>query len=430
MIKQLIFLCLLTFAIQGSAQHHFIETARQTLQWLNNRNFDSLEAIVEVKSKKALSAERMEFIWDDFTEKYDSLITINETKIEANDSLYVTETLIAFKKKEFNYKVTFNKNKQIVGLFFLNTKLQYEPPSYVNSLAFVEYKIAVPVKNIQSNGVLSLPRNVTKPPLVIIVGGSGPTDADGTFGPNKMYKDLAWGLASSGIAAYRYDKRTANPLNIKRTATFGIKDEYIEDIEAIIKLFKADNRINSKQIWLLGHSQGGYVIPSISKHIKGYILMAASNRNIPEMIVEQCDYLLSSTKEPNAERAYTQLRSKAIYTNKITSVNKVYNDSLIDGVTAYYIISERKLNPVPFIRKNKKPLLVIQGARDYQVTTKDLDRWREVIPSSTPNEIKVYENLNHLFMSGKGLSKPDEYLKLNHIEQQVIIDITTFIKTH
>ncbi|MGW4591215.1 hypothetical protein ACWEKJ_28175 [Amycolatopsis thermoflava] len=37
--------------------------------------------------------------------------------------------------------------------------------------------------------------------------GAGPQDRDETTGPNKPLKDLAWGLASRGLAVVRFDKR-------------------------------------------------------------------------------------------------------------------------------------------------------------------------------------------------------------------------------
>ena len=46
-------------------------------------------------------------------------------------------------------------------------------------------------------------------PVVVLVQGSGPSDRDETIGPKQARsRDLAWGLASQGIAVLRYDKRT------------------------------------------------------------------------------------------------------------------------------------------------------------------------------------------------------------------------------
>ena len=44
-------------------------------------------------------------------------------------------------------------------------------------------------------GTLTLPKK--RGPGVVLLCGAGPFDRDGTSGPNKPLKDLAWGLVSS-----------------------------------------------------------------------------------------------------------------------------------------------------------------------------------------------------------------------------------------
>ena len=56
-------------------------------------------------------------------------------------------------------------------------------------------------------GTLVLPRGPGPFPALVLVAGSGPQDRDETIGPNKTFRDLAWGLASRGIAVLRYEKR-------------------------------------------------------------------------------------------------------------------------------------------------------------------------------------------------------------------------------
>ena len=42
----------------------------------------------------------------------------------------------------------------------------------------------------------------------MLVHGSGPHDRDERIGAVRVFKDLAWGLASQGVAVLRSDKRT------------------------------------------------------------------------------------------------------------------------------------------------------------------------------------------------------------------------------
>ena len=43
---------------------------------------------------------------------------------------------------------------------------------------------------------------------MVLVHGSGPNDRDETVGASKPFRDLAWGLATKGVAVLRYEKRT------------------------------------------------------------------------------------------------------------------------------------------------------------------------------------------------------------------------------
>ena len=57
-------------------------------------------------------------------------------------------------------------------------------------------------------GTLSLPHQSEPRAAVVLLAGSGPMDRDETIGRNKPSKDLAWGLASRGVAVLPFDKVT------------------------------------------------------------------------------------------------------------------------------------------------------------------------------------------------------------------------------
>ena len=82
------------------------------------------------------------------------------------------------------------------------------PAAYVKPDAFTETEVTVGSAPWTLPGTLSMPKGNGPFPAVVLVAGSGPQDRDGTIGPNAPLRDLAWGLASNGIAVLRYDKRT------------------------------------------------------------------------------------------------------------------------------------------------------------------------------------------------------------------------------
>jgi hypothetical protein len=76
---------------------------------------------------------------------------------------------------------------------------------------------------------VSIPQGDGPFAAVLLVHGSGPQDRDETLPPNKPFRDLAWGLASQGIAVLCYDKRTkVYAASLKRERdTLTVKEEVI-----------------------------------------------------------------------------------------------------------------------------------------------------------------------------------------------------------
>lgn len=95
--------------------------------------------------------------------------------------------------------------------------------------------------------------------------------------------------------ATRYDKRTYTyPESFTLQDT--VEQEVIEDAIAAVKQGKLQSQINTKQIYILGHSLSGYLIPRIASQTKdcaGYIMMAAPARPLDELFLEQVTYLAS-----------------------------------------------------------------------------------------------------------------------------------------
>jgi dienelactone hydrolase len=426
---------LLATNISTSAQNKATEITQSVLTYFKNQQFDKVYNMQDATMKRYMDADKLDVTWNGLIENYDSLQHINETVVTQKDSFTITETKIDFVKKSFLFKLTINSNGELSGMYFLNTKLKYTPPDYINTLNFIETKFAVPTKGINSQGVLSMPKAQQNVPLVIIVGGSGGTDKDGTLGPNKPYNDLAWGLAAQGIAVYRYDKRTANPENlkgIKNLTEFLLYQEYVEDVKNIVAHFSKDKRINPKQIYVAGHSQGGFMLPYFVKacpKIKGVISLAGNFSNIVDLMAYQFDYLKQFLPDSASKQAYDVMIKKAEYMQRNVSSTQINIDSMIPGLTLAYVNDmtnngPQKLHNVLF----KKPALFIQGERDYQVPMSEFELWKKAMQKSCCATFKSYQKLNHLLIEGEGVSQPMEYQKPNNIPEYVVNDIANWIK--
>ena len=225
--------------------------------------------------KAQATIEQLEFIWTQITKQYGNFIAISGTRTTQEQGytiVYVTctyETLGAL-----DTRIVFDADKLIAGFQFVPTDLsyQYQPPSYANPANFTEYNVTVGEGTAWTlPGTLTLPKGDGPFPAVILVQGSGPNDRDETVGPNKPFKDLAWGLATNGIAVLRYEKRTKHYSDtiVTMLNNLTVNEETIDDALEAIKLLQATDTINTSQIYLLGHSLGAMLAPRSASGRRG-----------------------------------------------------------------------------------------------------------------------------------------------------------------
>ncbi len=113
-------------------------------------------------------------------------------------------------------------------------------------------------------GILTTPKGKGPFPVVVLVHGSGSSDMDESMFAHRPFQNFAVGLASEGIAVLRYDKRTrTHAMKFKFEPNYTINEETVDDANLAVNLLKKQPKIDNKQIFVLGHSQGGFALPKI-----------------------------------------------------------------------------------------------------------------------------------------------------------------------
>lgn len=343
-----------------------------------------------------------------------------------------------FEQTDLDIKVVFDANGRITGLFFLPSQGYVgDIPSYASTNAFHETEFTVGHGEWQLPGTLTLPNGSGPWPVVVLVHGSGPEDRDETGGANKPFRDLAWGLASRGLAVLRYENRTeqyASTFRKKYPAHFTVREETIDDALTAVAQLRNTYEIDSKRIFVLGHSLGGMLAPEIGQtdtNLAGLILLAGSTRPIEDMIVEQTRYTISINGSTSAEgQAYlAKVESVAARIKKLTAADASSSVMLYGAQPAYWL-DLRNYHPLEVVQQLKQPLLILQGGRDYQVTSVDFNRWKGALGSQSNVTFKFYPALNHQFIAGEGKSTPHEYEQAGHVADPVVTDIAEWIKSH
>jgi dienelactone hydrolase len=310
----------------------------------------------------------------------------------------------------------------------------WEPPAYADPERFDEHEVSLGTDPLAVPGTLSLPHWPGPLPAVVLLAGSGSLDRDETIGRNKPLKDVAWGLATRGVAVLRFDKVThAHASEIQHAERFTLSEEYLPHALAAIECLRTHPAIDAARIFLLGHSLGGTVAPRIAAaepSVAGLILLAGGAQPLHWVLVRQFTYLASLRPEneaasrPVIERLTQQ--AKRIDGPDLTPSTPASELPL--GAPASYWLDLRDYDPAALAATLGKPMLILQGGRDYQVTVADdLARWQAALSDHPEVTIRVYPECNHLFAPGSGPSSPAEYEPAQHVDARVIADVAQWI---
>lgn len=286
------------------------------------------------------------------------------------------------------------------------------------------------------NGLLTLPKGEAKPPVVLLLQGSGPSNMNEQvgMGGNMPFADLAHGLAELGVASLRYDKRSyAYP---EDAAYAGVEVEYLDDAGEAVQSLRRDQRVDGDKIYLLGHSEGGMIGPEVLRRnpeIKGFISLAGTLRRLEDLMLEQVKKILADADTLSEEQKRTQREAMEQAVGQIKSLEGQEDASIIAGASVKYWRSLHRIAPPALVRQLDIPMLILQGGEDFQVLADvDYPLWQDALSGNPNASFRLYPGLNHLFMTGGSKDHIDisVYNTLGHVDKQVISEIAAWVKSN
>ena len=413
----------------------FEALARDVVQELSARQYDKVEARFDATMAAAMPLEKLQSFWDATLAQTGAFKAVTGVTSAEYQGYHVVTLACAFEKAPLNLRFAFDKDSKIAGFFLVPAAAPWTAPDYANPGAFHERSVTVATGAWQLPGTLTEPNGAGPFPAVVLVQGSGPHDEDETIGPNKPFKDLAWGLASRGIVVLRYEKRThkyAAQL-AKEPANLTVKEESIDDARAAAALLTQQPEVDKARIYVLGHSLGGMLAPRIAEgddQIAGIIIMAGSTRPLGQIVLEQVKYL-SALPGPAGEGAKEQIGAAEKFAQDYESPTLKPGETVSmmgNPMPASYVLDLRSYDPAATAARLKIPILVIQGESDYQVTKKDFEGWEKALAGHSNVTKKTYPGLCHLFTPAGSPPSPADYDKPGHVAKSTLEDIANWIR--
>lgn len=393
-------------------------------------------ALFDDQMKAAITERQLQELWPTLPQQVGAFQSRSAAALALRKDLYQRVIIpLHFEKAALDMLVVVDiTTGKISGLFFQPNQdaqsQQYKTPSYVEAAKFEEQEVTFGAEPWSLPGTLTLPEGNGPFPAVVLVHGSGPNDRDETIGPNKPFRDIAQGLASQGIAVLRYDKRTkVYQMEVVRDQDFTAQEETVDDAVAAVEFLRQQPQIDSRKIFVAGHSLGGYLAPRIGMagdNIAGMIIMAGLTRPLEDVMLEQTRYILESDGSLSADdlAKISDIQKQVAAVKALTSQS---TEPVLGGPAAYWL-DLKDYRPTDLARGLKMPLLIVQGERDYQVTMQDFQNWQDALSGQANVALKSYPGLNHLFIAGAGKSVPAEYETPGNVALEIIQDVVSWIQ--
>jgi pimeloyl-ACP methyl ester carboxylesterase len=217
------------------------------------------------------------------------------------------------------------------------------------------------------NAVLTTPADVEKPPVALLIAGSGSTDHDGN-GPQikpATLKKLSEQLVARRIATLRYDKRGAGGWKPEfgRPEDFRFKD-YVDDTVALVDYLRGSGKFS--RIILVGHSEGGLVAILTARRVQidGLVLLATAARRQGDLLKAQLEKKLAPDQFAPIAKAIDTIMSGGIVDP--TPPGLPIPPAMQPGIASAFV--EDPITPLKLV---VRPVLIAAGGRDRQIARLD-----------------------------------------------------------
>lgn len=249
------------------------------------------------------------------------------------------------------------------------------------------------------SGTLTLPdAQRGRLPAFVFVHGSGPGTRNGGLPQNPTFLDLSTALSNADYIVLRYDKR-----GIGASTGVATEDWHVlgGDVRAAAAFLRRQPGVDPNRIFLLGHSEGGIVVPLVAPSIPGVagiVLMAPPAVPMERILDEQ-----SHGQDSSLLRAVRGgLRS-------------------YDGI-----------DPASVIRTVSVPILVLQGTQDIQILPSDLHHLTDAARAAHKNiTVDLLGGDDHLFLEvPPGSTGASEYTIPAPLDPRVAADILLWLRVN
>ncbi len=304
--------------------------------------------------------------------------------------------------------------------------------------------------DIKLAGTLTLPESKGRHPAIVMITGSGPLNRDEEYLGFKPFKVIANHFTQQGIATLRYDSRgVGGSTGNVYLSTF---PDFANDVMAAINYLKNRQEINSNQIGLCGHSEGGFIATLCASNsdevafiivisggghsgekiflAQNELIMKAdgeSEDKINDILISQkklLSLILEGASDKEIESIILDITKKSMNKTRIDdNAGKEDLDDIIKNQVACQLTAFNSpwfkyflnYDPKPILERVKCPVLMLFGELDLQVPVElNKDTMVDALKKGGNKNytVKIFPKANHLYQQAK-TGSPAEYSNLD-----------------
>ncbi|MBN1449133.1 MAG: alpha/beta fold hydrolase [Bacteroidetes bacterium] len=395
------------------------------------REWQRVEALEHRTLRDKIPVERWTELLDGLEQRGGRFLQHTFFSAEPNASYASIVHRVHFEKDSIAVRVVVDSLNLIGGLWLEPIKKDYRfpPPAYADTAAFTEIDLNIGTE-FPLEAVLTIPNGEGPFPALVLVHGSGPSDRDQTIGGNKIFRDIAWGLASRGIMVLRYDKRTkVYGANMDRREVT-VQNETIDDALLALELLNARPKTDTTRLILLGHSLGAGLAPEIAvkgPDVDGVVMLAPFARPLEVVIADQLRYIASQQDTLTAEEEI-KLRNELDKAAQIQSEELMKSKTLL-GMPASYYYDLHTRDQNAFAQQLSVPMFLARGSKDYQTSEMEILLWKQWLAGREDVVFRRYENCFHLFIETEATPGPWNYQQEGHVTKALIDDLSAWCRS-
>jgi len=402
-----------------------------TGKWYAKTIVDSSEVhyIFDIRKDESGYTGRMDLPSDKiFLRSLDTVNLSNENKLSfsAQEFNLSFEGTLRNKNKEFKGVFTRNKLTDSITLYRYpqakRSQLIKEPLPYLSQDIYFYNK-----DSTRLAGTVTVPREGDNFKAVVLVSGSGPQNRDEEILGHKPFQVLADYLTRKGVVVLRYDDRGYGASRGQfRPAT---SENYTDDALAAVQFLKNNEAFSIKKIGLIGHSEGGNIVPMAAAQdtdIDFLVLLAAPAPSNFESYLVSLDLILKDYPE-TYERDFAffksvyedmkfiddkatlrdSLQAKFTHMADLMSADELpyggketYIKGQVDYHSSDWYHYYLQFDVSQYLRQLKIPILALNGDKDDSVEADyNLAGIENTLKESEHSnyEIVKLENVNHFF---------------------------------